>query len=80
MMLGSTTMLAWASFGGLAFGAQTGVTLTPAQIAAQTAASRENSDFRYGIYLGLLACLPVWLFAWDFPLPFFDIVKFAKLW
>lgn len=52
-VMGSTTMLAWVLFGGLAFGAQPGVTLTPAQIAAQTAASRENSDFRY---LDLLVC------------------------
>lgn len=76
-MMGSTTMLAWALFGGLAFGAQPSVHLTPAQIAAEkaaeTAASRENSDFRY---LGLFVCLSAWAF---FPFFFFDI-KFAKLW
>jgi len=54
-MMGSATMLAWVLFGGLAFGAQPSVHLTPAQIAAETAASRENSDFRY---VSWSICLP----------------------
>ena len=62
-MMGSATMLAWVLFGGLAFGAQPSVHLTPAQIAAEkaaeTAASRENSDFRY---FCVFVCLSAWAF------------------
>ncbi|PUU72988.1 ferric reductase like transmembrane component-domain-containing protein [Tuber borchii] len=58
-MMGSTTMLVWVMFGGLAFGAQPSVHLTPAQIAveraAETAASRENSDFSKWMILSLAA-------------------------
>ncbi|CAZ84240.1 unnamed protein product [Tuber melanosporum] len=60
-MLGSTTMLAWVLFGGLTFATQP-VALTPAQIAANAAGKRHNSDFSKWMIISLAAFAALPLF------------------